>query len=148
MQTAASDKILGPCGLCTGGKGHLSVFRGRRPFRTHSRQQRKISVRAQGSKDEKNAQEQPNPGLCSVIKVTFDGDQVDRLTCCADKSPVYCNSLAYHLILSILLTPAGAGLKAVWYGAEQFGNVIGLAKPRQGKAKNQPQVGFLSEEST
>ena len=25
----------------------------------------------------------------------------------------------------------GLGLKAVWYGAEQFGNIIGLTKPRQ-----------------
>ena len=25
----------------------------------------------------------------------------------------------------------GVGLKAVWYGAEQFGNIIGLTKPRQ-----------------
>ena len=32
---------------------------------------------------------------------------------------------------------AGSGLKAVWYGAEQFGNVLGLTKPRQEKAKNQ-----------
>ncbi len=26
---------------------------------------------------------------------------------------------------------AGLGLKAVWYGAEQFGNVLGLTKRRQ-----------------
>ena len=32
---------------------------------------------------------------------------------------------------------AGSGLKAIWYGAEQFGNILGLAKPRQEKAKNQ-----------
>lgn len=37
----------------------------------------------------------------------------------------------------IKITRAGSGLKAVWYGAEQFGNILGLAKPRQEKAKNQ-----------
>ena len=97
MPTAASDKILGPCGLCTGGKGHLWVLRGRRPFSTHSRQQRKIAIRAQDPTDEKNAQEKPNPGLRSVNKVTFDGDWVERLTCCTGKPPACCDSLAYHL---------------------------------------------------
>ncbi|CAL5221288.1 g3454 [Coccomyxa viridis] len=41
----------------------------------------------------------------------------------------------------------GAGLKAVWYGAEQFGNLIGLAKPRAGKAKNQPQAGISRQDA-
>ena len=30
---------------------------------------------------------------------------------------------------------AGLGLKAVWYGAEQFGNVLGLTKKRQTESK-------------
>ena len=29
----------------------------------------------------------------------------------------------------------GLGLKAVWYGAEQFGNIIGLTKPRKKERK-------------
>lgn len=41
---------------------------------------------------------------------------------------------------------AGLGLKAVWYGAEQFGNVLGLTKKRQteiNEAERPQQVCFV-----
>ena len=55
------------------------------------------------------------------------------LPSCDAKSPaIHCASFKLRR-----MEYAGSGLKAVWYGAEQFGNILGLTKPRQEKAKNQ-----------
>lgn len=51
-------------------------------------------------------------------------------------SPVGFCSLAYDIwihnseLSDVYCTEPGLGLKAVWYGAEQFGNIIGFKKKR------------------
>ncbi len=49
------------------------------------------------------------------------------------KAPrIWSSSAAGHYASALLSSgAAGLGLKAVWYGAEQFGNVLGLTKRRQ-----------------
>ena len=69
--------------------------------------------------------------LIQVIAHATHGTQ--GLPSCDAKNPaIHCASFDLRTI-----EYAGSGLKAVWYGAEQFGNILGLSKPRQEKAKNQ-----------
>ena len=134
MYRSVASTDAGPCNACgREARPLLSSSAGQRNIRGHANRYPKTVLAAKATTEGQNAQEKPNPGVCSTLCLALLQQQrsqsIFSLWCAISKPE--------------MLSPgggAGAGLKAVWYGAEQFGNVIGLSKPRQEKARSQAQV--------